>query len=57
MIIFRSFAGMDIGGYYFKDNWRFASFGYPTNLCSKNYLNWTDSSDQVKLSYECYGNT
>ena len=59
MLVFRSFGGVvDFKGYSIITNWSFGSFGYPKALCSKNLINWSDSSqDSIELNFKCQANT
>ena len=45
MVIFRSYSGLDsFSSINPTANWSFGSMGYPKNLCSKNYIDWSQES-------------
>ena len=59
MIIFRSFAGVRVFNNFSPlTNWSFGSIGYPTELCSKAPLDWSQSgSTGINMVFECQAHT
>ena len=55
MLVFRGFAG----GAAFDTvaNWSFGSIGFPTNLCSKAPLDWSSTTGNIEMVFECKAHT
>ena len=56
MIVFRSFNGLgDYAALSPVANWSFGGMGYPTYLCRRNLIDWSEQT--IDLNFHCQGRT
>ena len=58
MLIFHSFGGVgNLKGYSLKTGWSIGNIGYPSNICSKNIIDWASAEESFVLQFECQATT